>query len=164
MNLSRLLSSYHIVRLSYFENDISASFPITNTVITYGISASETTQPTNWTASVPTLVKGQYLWTKTVWSYTDNTNETGYTKTYIAKDGNNGTDGIAGKDGVGITSTSITYARSTSGTSAPSSGWTANVPNVSQGQYLWTKTIWNYSDSTSETGYSVAKKIGRAHV
>ena len=130
---------------------------ITNTVVTYGISASETTQPTNWTASVPTLVKGQYLWTKTVWTYSDSTNETGYTKTYIAKDGNNGTNGIAGKDGVGITSTSITYASSSSGTTAPSSGWSTSVPNVSQGQYLWTKTIWSYTDNTSETGYSVAK-------
>ncbi|HFU3722044.1 TPA: collagen-like protein, partial [Streptococcus suis] len=28
---------------------------------------------------------------------------------------------------------------------------------VPAGEFLWTKTIWNYSDSTSETGYSVAK-------
>ncbi|HFU4173946.1 TPA: hypothetical protein ACGO8A_000069 [Streptococcus suis] len=130
---------------------------ITNTVITYGLSSNETTQPATWSASVPTLVKGQYLWTKTVWTYTDNTNETGYTKTYIAKDGNNGTNGIAGKDGVGISSTTITYASSSSGTTAPSSGWTANVPNVSQGQYLWTKTVWSYTDNTTETGYSVAR-------
>ena len=129
---------------------------ITGTVITYGISASETTQPTNWTASVPTLVKGQYLWTKTVWTYTDNTNETGYTKTYIAKDGNNGADGIAGKDGVGIRSTTITYGQSTSGTVQPAA-WTSTVPSVPSGQYLWTKTVWTYTDNTNETGYSVAK-------
>ena len=130
---------------------------ITNTVITYGISASETTQPTNWTASVPTLVKGQYLWTKTVWTYTDNTKETGYTKTYIAKDGNNGADGIAGKDGVGITSTTITYASSSSGTTAPSSGWTSAVPSVPPGEFLWTKTVWTYTDNTTEAGYNVGK-------
>lgn len=130
---------------------------ITGTTITYGISASETTQPTNWTASVPTLVKGQYLWTRNVWTYTDNTKETGYTKTYIAKDGNNGTDGIAGKDGVGILSTDITYQAGTSGTSAPTSTWTSQVPSVPSGQYLWTKTVWTYTDGTSETGYSVAK-------
>ena len=61
-----------------------------STVITYGLSASETTQPTSWTAQVPTLTKGKYLWTKTVWTYTDNTSETGYQKTYIAKDGAQG--------------------------------------------------------------------------
>lgn len=130
---------------------------ISSTVITYGLSANETTQPTTWTSSVPTLVKGQYLWTKTVWTYTDALIETGYIKTYIAKDGNNGADGIAGKDGVGILSTSITYQASTSGTIVPTGTWSSQVPNVPNGQFLWTRTVWNYTDSTSETGYSVAK-------
>ncbi|KSU00418.1 Phage tail assembly [Lactococcus lactis subsp. lactis] len=128
------------------------------TVITYAISTSGTTAPTTgWTSSVPSLVKGQYLWTKTVWTYTDNSSETGYSVTYISKDGNNGNDGIAGKDGVGILTTTITYAGSTSGTTAPTSGWTATVPTVAAGSYLWTKTVWTYTDNTSETGYSVAK-------
>lgn len=128
-----------------------------STVVTYGLSTSETTQPTNWTAQVPTLTKGKYLWTKTVWTYTNNTSETGYQKTYIAKDGNDGNDGIAGKDGVGIKSTTITYASSTSGTTKPTSGWSSTIPSVSAGNYLWTKTVWTYTDNTSETGYSVAK-------
>jgi hypothetical protein len=128
-----------------------------STVVTYGLSTSETTQPTSWTAQVPTLTKGKYLWTKTVWTYTNNTSETGYQKTYIAKDGNDGNDGIAGKDGVGIKSTTITYASSTSGTTKPTSGWSSTIPSVSAGNYLWTKTVWTYTDNTSETGYSVAK-------
>lgn len=128
-----------------------------STVVTYGLSTSETTQPTSWTAQVPTLTKGKYLWTKTVWTYTNNTSETGYQKTYIAKDGNDGNDGIAGKDGVGIKSTTITYASSTSGTTKPTSGWISTIPSVPAGNYLWTKTVWTYTDNTSETGYSVAK-------
>ncbi|UUY26688.1 collagen-like protein [Lactococcus lactis] len=128
-----------------------------STTVTYTISSSGTVTPTaGWNSQVPTLVKGQYLWTKTVWNYSDGTSESGYTVSYIAKDGNNGNDGIAGKDGVGITATTITYAQSTSGTIAPSSGWTSTVPTVAEGSYLWTKTVWTYSDSTSETGYSVA--------
>ena len=131
---------------------------IKTTVITYAISISGTIAPTTgWTSSVPSLVKGLYLWTKTVWTYTDNSSETGYSVTYIAKDGNNGNDGIAGKDGVGILTTTITYAGSTSGTTAPTSGWTTTVPTVEAGSYLWTKTVWAYTDNTSETGYSVAK-------
>ena len=130
---------------------------IKSTTSTYGLSSNETTQPTNWTTTVPSLIKGQYLWTKNVWTYTDGRTETGYTKTYIPKDGNDGTNGIAGKDGVGISSTTITYASSSSGTTAPTSGWTASVPNVTPGQYLWTKTVWTYTDGTNETGYSVAK-------
>ncbi|WP_259771806.1 phage tail spike protein [Lactococcus lactis] len=131
---------------------------IKTTVITYAISTNGTDKPvTGWTSQVPTLVKGQYLWTKTVWTYTDNSSETGYSVTYIAKDGNNGNDGIAGKDGTGIKTTTITYAGSTSGTTAPTSGWTSTVPAVPAGSYLWTKTVWAYTDNTSETGYSVAK-------
>ncbi|MDT2867114.1 hypothetical protein [Lactococcus lactis] len=131
---------------------------IKTSVITYAISTSGTTAPTSgWTSSVPSLVKGQYLWTKTVWTYTDNSSETGYSVTYISKDGNNGKDGIAGKDGVGIKTTTITYVGSTSGTTVPTTGWTSSVPTVPAGQFLWTKTVWRYSDNTSETGYSVAK-------
>ncbi|SES18020.1 hypothetical protein, partial [Streptococcus gallolyticus] len=128
------------------------------TAITYAIASSGTTAPTSgWSANVPSLTKGKYLWTKTVWTYTDSTSETGYSATYIAKDGNDGDDGLPGKDGVGIKSTTITYASSTSGTTKPTSGWSSAIPSVSAGNYLWTKTVWAYTDNTSETGYSVAK-------
>ena len=130
---------------------------IKNTVITYGLSDSETVQPTNWGSNPPSLVKGKYLWTRTIWTYTDDTSETGYQKTYVARDGNNGNDGIAGKDGVGIKKTAITYAVGTSGTVAPTSGWDSQVPTVPAGQFLWTKTVWTYTDNTNETGYSVSK-------
>ena len=130
---------------------------IRNTSVLYGLSVSETVPPTSWYQNPPALVKGQWFWTKTVWTYTDNTSETGYQKTYVARDGNDGNNGIAGKDGVGIRSTTITYAQGTSGTVAPTTGWTSQVPNVPAGQFLWTKTVWSYTDNTNETGYSVSK-------
>ena len=130
---------------------------IRNTGVLYGLSVSETVPPTAWYQNPPALVKGQWFWTKTVWTYTDNTTETGYQKTYVARDGNDGNNGIAGKDGVGIRSTTITYAQGTSGTVAPTTGWTSQVPNVPAGQFLWTKTVWSYTDNTNETGYSVSK-------
>lgn len=130
---------------------------IKSTVITYGLSTSETTQPSSWSSTVPTLTKGKYLWTKTEWTYTDGSTEVGYTKSYIAKDGNTGKDGLPGKDGVGIKSTSIHYAKSTSGTSHSGATWLTTVPSVPNGQYLWTRTTWTYDDDTTETGYSVAK-------
>ena len=130
---------------------------IRNTNVLYGLSAAETVPPTAWYQNPPALVKGQWFWTKTVWTYTDNTNETGYQKTYVARDGNDGNNGIAGKDGVGIRSTTITYAQGTSGTIAPTTGWISQVPNVPAGQFLWTKTVWSYTDNTNETGYSVSK-------
>lgn len=130
---------------------------IRNTSVLYGLSMAETVPPTAWYQNPPALVKGQWFWTKTVWTYTDNATETGYQKTYVARDGNDGNNGIAGKDGVGIRSTTITYAQGTSGTVAPTSGWSSQVPNVPAGQFLWTKTVWTYTDNTNETGYSVSK-------
>lgn len=100
-----------------------------STVVTYGLSASETTPPTSWTDQVPTLTKGKYLWTKTVWTYTDNTSETGYQKTYIAKDGNDGADGIAGKDGVGLVNTTLRYRKSNDGVNKPTGSVIASFPD-----------------------------------
>ncbi|CYZ85797.1 phage tail spike protein [Streptococcus suis] len=129
-----------------------------STVITYASSSSGTNAPsTGWGNTVPTVPPGQYLWTKTVWNYSDSTSETGYSVARIGQDGNTGRDGIAGKDGVGIRTTTVVYAGSTSGTVPPTSGWSSQIPSVSPGQYLWTKTTWSYTDNTSETGFSVAK-------
>ncbi len=112
-------------------------------------SSSEVT-----TADWPSFI-GQY----TDFTQADSTNPSDYTWSLIrgndGKDGANGKDGIAGKDGVGIKTTVITYAISTSGTTAPTTGWTSSVPSLVKGQYLWTKTVWTYTDSSSETGYSV---------
>lgn len=130
---------------------------IRGTTVLYGISASDSIAPGTWSQTPPKLIQGQWLWTKTIWAYTDNTNETGYQKIYIARDGNSGVDGIPGKDGVGIHSTAITYAKGVSGTVPPTTGWVGQVPSVPAGQYLWTKTVWSYTDNTSETGYSVSK-------
>lgn len=131
---------------------------LTSTTINYALSTSGTVSPSSgWSVNVPSLVKGQYLWTRTKWTYTDDSTETGYSVTYISKDGNDGSDGIAGKDGVGIKSTAISYVGSTNGTTKPTTGWTSTIPSVPEGQYLWTRTTWTYTDNTTETGYSVAK-------
>ncbi|ABJ70672.1 collagen-like protein [Lacticaseibacillus paracasei] len=131
---------------------------IKSTQIMYAQSTSGTTAPTTgWTAQVPTLIKGQYLWTQTTWLYTDNTGEAGYTVSYNAKDGNTGANGIAGKDGVGIKTTVIEYAVSLNGVTKPSTGWSATIPSIAPGQFMWTRTTWLYTDGTNEVGYSVAQ-------
>lgn len=129
-----------------------------STVIAYASSTSGASAPSSgWTNSVPIIPAGQYLWTKTIWNYTDGTSETGYSVARIGRDGNTGRDGVAGKDGVGIRATTVVYASSTSGTVPPTSGWVSQIPSVPAGQYLWTKTTWTYTDKTSETGFSVSK-------
>ncbi|MGC4431812.1 hypothetical protein ABWL48_17110, partial [Streptococcus suis] len=74
--------------------------------------------------------------------------------------GQKGSDGLPGRDGVGIRSTTVAYASSTNGATAPTTGWTAVVPTVAPGNYLWTKTVWTYTDGNTETGYTVSR-IGR---
>lgn len=138
--------------------DMAYAKSIKATTVNYVLSTSGTTTPTTgWQTTVPTLVNGRYLWTRTVTELHDGTKATAYSISRIAQDGNNGTNGIAGKDGVGIKSTSITYVGSTSGTTKPTSGWNTAVPTVASGSFLWTRTIWTYTDNTTETGYSVAR-------
>lgn len=130
-----------------------------STSITYASHTNASTPPsTGWQTQVPTVPAGQYLWTKTVWTYTDSSSETGYSVARMGQDGAKGNDGIAGKDGVGIKTTIIEYAVNTSGTVRPTSGWSTTIPNTPQGQYLWTRTTWTYTDNTTEQGYSVARQ------
>ena len=60
-------------------------------------------------------------------------------------------------DGRGVASTSVEYQASTSGTTVPTGTWTATIPSVAQGSYLWTKTTTNYTSGTPTVGYSVAR-------
>ena len=59
---------------------------IANTVVTYGLSMSDTTEPATWSSDRPALVKGMYLWTRTVIIYTNGESTTSYQISYIAKD------------------------------------------------------------------------------
>lgn len=60
-------------------------------------------------------------------------------------------------DGRGVASTSVEYQASTSGTTVPTGTWSATIPSVAQGSYLWTKTTTNYTSGTPTVGYSVAR-------
>lgn len=120
--------------------------------VTYQVSSSGTTTPTGtWVANPPSVPAGQFLWTRTVFTYTDSTTTTAYS---VGSAGATGATGAAGK---GISGTpTVTYQTGTSGTSVPTGTWSSTVPTVAQGSYLWTKTVTTYTDSTTTTGYSVA--------
>ena len=112
-----------------------------------------------WSEQVPTLQKGKYLWMLISTTYTSGDPTSVYSVTYIAKDGNNGEDGLAGKDGIGIKSTTNKYYASNDGTNHPSADsnkWKTDIPVITAGQYLWIMTVWEYTDGTSEVGFSVA--------
>lgn len=129
---------------------------IRQTTIRYGISDSDKTEPTTWTEQPPTLVKEKWFWTKTSWSYTDNTVETSVQKVYIPRNGNDGINGIPGKDGVGIRSTVVDYAVSNDGVNRPTSGWSRQVP-TDKLNFTWMRITLTYTDNTSESVYTVSK-------
>lgn len=127
---------------------------VKSTAITYQSGTSGTTAPTgSWNATVPAVSQGQYLWTRTILTYTDNTTSTSYSVSYIPKNGTNGTNGTS----VTVSSTSVTYQKSSSGTTAPTGTWVNSPPATNAGEYLWTKTVVNYSDGKSTTAYSVSR-------
>lgn len=71
---------------------------IKSTAVTYQASTSGTTPPTGtWNASVPSVAANQYLWTRTVITYTDNATSTSYS---VGKMGATGATGPKGDDAV----------------------------------------------------------------
>lgn len=143
------------------------SITVKSSSVTYQASSSGTEVPTgNWLGSVPSVSNGQYLWTKTTVTYSDGTSVTSYGVSYKGTNGTNGKDGTDGEkgdpgaDGRGISSASVTYQASSSGTTAPTGTWSSSIPEVSEGQYLWTKTVISYTSGSPTTSYSVSK-IGK---
>ena len=55
-----------------------------------------------------------------------------------------------------IESSKITYQISPNGTEVPSGAWQAEIPEIQQGMFLWTKIVINYSNGSNSTFYSVA--------
>ena len=132
---------------------------IKSTAITYQASSSGTTAPTGtWQTSIPAVSASQYLWTKTVITYTDNSTSTSYSVGMMGATGAKGDTGATGATGNGVKSSAVTYQASSSGTTTPTGTWQSTIPTLSAGQYLWTKTVITYTDDTTTTSYSVGMK------
>ena len=56
-----------------------------------------------------------------------------------------------------ITTQTVRYQASTSGTTVPSGTWSSTIPTVPQGSYLWTRTELDFNDGTTVTSYSVSR-------
>lgn len=93
------------------------------------------------TITIPIVVDGDITINKTF----------SYSIAFKGQTGQNGTS-------VTVSSTSVTYQASTSGTTTPTGTWSTTVPSVPNGQYLWTKTVVVYSDGKSTESYSVSYK------
>lgn len=60
-------------------------------------------------------------------------------------------------DSVKVVTTSVEYAVSNQGTTAPTSGWQSTIPYVPPANYLWTKNTIYYSDGTKAESYMVVR-------
>lgn len=72
------------------------SVSITGTSTTYQVGTSGTSAPTGtWLTAVPSVPQGQYLWTRTVVSYSDGKSTTSYAVSRQGVNGSNGADAIS---------------------------------------------------------------------
>lgn len=111
--------------------------------VTFSVSAGATISADAGVIEIPITLDGQTVKKQFSWSC-----------------GKQGPQGVKGQDGtsVKITSKSVTYQTSTSGTTAPTGTWSTTVPTINNGQYLWTKTTVQYSDGNKTEAYSVSYK------
>ena len=131
------------------------SVGVSSTEVKYQVGNSGTEVPQGtWETNVPGMANGQYLWTRTIVRYSDGKSTTSYSVSYKGTNGTNGNNGTS----VTVSSTSVTYQVGNSGTDKPTGTWSTSVPQVGNGQYLWTKTVVNYSDGKSTEAYSVSYK------
>ena len=113
----------------------SSGSSVTVKSIQYKEGESATTAPTgSWSDSVVVASEGKYLWTKTAFS-------DGIVAYGVAR------QGVSGKDGVGINSTTVDYGTSDSATVKPTT-WQQDMPVVAEGKYLWTRTVTDYTDTS----------------
>lgn len=128
---------------------------VESTEVGYQAGTSATSAPTGtWSEDPVATSVGQYLWTRTVVTYTDNTASTSYS---VAAHGATGAKGDTGATGKGVESTAVTYQVGTSATAAPTGAWSSSIVNTTAaGQYLWTRTVITYTDNTTSTAYSIA--------
>jgi phage minor structural protein len=119
---------------------------VKSTSVAYQVSTSGTTVPTGtWSGSVPSASAGQYLWTRTIITYTDNTTSTIYS---VGRMGTNGANGTNGKS-IGSVVNYYLATASSSGVTAATSGWTTAVQSVSAAKkYLWNYEVVKYTDGT----------------
>lgn len=106
-------------------------------------------QPSSWsdTTNQPDEWMGIYAGTAT----TPPTTVSAYT--WVKVRGATGDTGEAAT----INQQSVTYMESASGTVVPEGSWTANIPSVTPGNFLWTRTQLEFNDGSVVTSYSVSR-------
>lgn len=129
------------------------SVTVSSVAYAYQLSTSGTTVPTGtWQSTPQAPTSTQFAWTRTTTTYSDGT--TAVTYTVGGKTGSNGTSPT-------VTNSKTQYQKSTSGTTVPTGTWSDSALAPDTSNYVWTKTIITYSDSSTAVSYAVAGKQGQ---
>lgn len=120
---------------------------IVKTEIKYAVSTSGTTKPSiGWQTTIPSVPDGNYLWTWTHVEYSDGTNTDAYTTSR------------QGIDGRGIQSSSVTYSQQATSVNPENiTDWGGFPSELTDGYWLYTRTVITYSDGEPSTSYSVSQ-------
>ena len=120
---------------------------IVKTEIKYAVSTSGTTNPSSgWQTTIPSVPDGNYLWTWTHVEYSDGTKTDAYTTAR------------QGIDGRGIQSSSVTYSQQATSVNPENiTNWGGFPSELTDGYWLYTRTVITYSDGNPSTSYSVSQ-------
>lgn len=120
---------------------------IVKTEIKYAVSTSGTTKPSiGWQTTIPSVSDGNYLWTWTHVEYSDGTKTDAYTTAR------------QGVDGKGIKSSQVTYSLQESNVNPESiTNWGSFPSELTDGYWLYTRTVITYSEGDTTTSYSVSQ-------
>ena len=145
-------------------NDGQDGVGIVSTIIEYAVSSSGTIPPGNalidesgnelvsnqgdvltdgnWSATIPTISEGYFLWTRTRFILSNGTFDMVYAVAY---------QGEEGLQGVSVVSEQRQYRLSDSSTELTGSGvgysWQTEKPTVSSGQYIWERVATTLSNN-----------------
>ena len=120
---------------------------IVKTEIKYAVSTSGTTKPSSgWQTTIPSVSEGNYLWTWTHVEYSDGTKTDAYTTAR------------QGIDGKGIKSSQVTYSLQERNVNPESiTNWGSFPSELTDGYWLYTRTVITYSEGDTTTSYSVSQ-------
>lgn len=134
-----------------------------------------------WSTDTPTKAEGQYIWRRVVTRYGNGSITTGNPAMLTGNTGavgEKGDQGAPGSDGVGIYSSKVSYRASSDGINVPDDSvldsnsqtiydstnsklegdvWLDYIPELSEGEYLWTRTEIIYTDANKSVSYSVSR-------
>ena len=123
------------------------SVTIVDTEVKYQVSTSGTETPTgNWLDTIPNVPAGQYLWTKTVVTYSDGKSTTSYS---VSRNGSNGADGADALSMVILSSNGSIFKNTDIATTLSAHVYKGGV-EVTGGDLTALGTIKWYKDGGSE--------------